>query len=239
MFNIDATKLNALERSVLDALTTYARDHEPPGIVDAAQVCGCSVSQVSKAIRKAGFDGYKPFISYLYYGEKPARQTLPELERLKLVLDEFDVSLVDEMAALLLSHEKIVLFGYGPSYICAQYFEYKLRFCTAGFIACPPDEESVGRMLDDKTLLVILTTTGQYRSFEALLHTAKEREADAVVITEEFNSSLMDNCDRYLVLSRHNQSESLRPYEKTRTVFFIFLEQVVQKILETRAGKEG
>lgn len=57
-----------------------------------------------------------------------------------------------------------------------------------------------------------------------------------VIVTEGFNPSLMDNCDRYLVLSRHNQSDNLRPYEKTRTVFFIFLEQVVQKILETQAG---
>lgn len=236
MFNIDETKLNALERSVLDALAAYARDHEPPVIVDAARVCGCSVSQVSKAIRKAGFVGYKPFIRYLYYGEAPEQPALPEIERLKLVLAEFDSALVDEMADLIRSHEKIVLFGYGPSYLCAQYFEYKLQFCTGGFISSPQDEASVVRLLDAKTLLVILTTTGQFRSFETLLGAAKERGVDAVVVTEEFNPGLMSGCERYFVLSRHNQSGALRPHEKTRTVFFIFLEQVVQKILAENGG---
>jgi DNA-binding MurR/RpiR family transcriptional regulator len=86
--------------------------------------------------------------------------------------------------------------------------------------------------VDSTSLLIILTTTGQYRSFEPTFKDAKESDADVVVVSEEFNSQLMDNCDRYFCLTRHKQSNQLQPHEKTRTIFFIFFEQVVQRILQ-------
>ncbi len=236
MFNIDTTKLNDTERRVVDDLTAYAKGNPAPRIVEAARICGCSVSQVSKAVKKAGFSGYKRFIYYLYYNEQPKEQPLDELDRLKKVISDFDVSQVDEFVDLISRHEKIVLFGYGPSHICAEYFEYKLRFCTSAFITTPPDEQSVKNMLDETSLLAIFTTTGQYRSFEALTQHAKDRGADVVVVSEEFNPLLMENCSRYFVLTQHKQSDELRPYEKTRTVFFIFFEQVIKKILSGRVG---
>jgi len=239
MFRIDATKLNPLERTVLDNLSQYAKTNSPPKIVEAAGICSCSVSQVSKAVKKAGFGGYKQYIRYLYFGEYPKEESLAELERLRRVIDDFDVALVDEMVDLIGRHEKIILFGYGPSFICAQYFEYKLRFCTHDFIATPPDENSVRTMVDEKSLLIILTTTGQFRSFTEVSRHAKSLGADVVVVSEEFNSALMDDCDRYFVLSHHNQPDSLLPHEKTRTVFFIFLEQVVHQILALRKQKES
>lgn len=194
----------------------------------------CSVSNVSKAIKKAGFAGYKAYINFLYFDERPTKATIPEIERLKLVLDEFDITLVHEFVELISQHEKIVLFGYGPSFIAAQYFEYKLRFCTDGFVTTAPDENSLINLVDDSTLLVIFSTTGQYRSFKDLSHQAKERGAEVVVVSEEYNPHLMEDCGRYYVLSNHRQSDELRPYEKTKTVFFIFFEQVIQTILTNR-----
>ena len=238
MINIDATKLNPLERKVLDALSSYSKSHPAPKIVEAASICGCSVSHVSKAVKKAGFGGYKQYIHYLYFGEYPKKETVAELERLKRVIDDFDVSLVDEFVELIRSHKKIILFGYGPSFICAQYVEYKLRFCTDAFITTPPDEASLRTMVDETSLFVIFTTTGQYRSFEEVSRHAKSRGADVIIVSEEFNSLLMDNCDRYFVLSHHKQSDELRPHEKTRTVFFIFFESVVQRILADQRVNE-
>jgi hypothetical protein len=55
-----------------------------------------------------------------------------------------------------------------------------------------------------------------------------------VLVSEEFNPLLMENCNRYFVLTGHKQSDALRPYEKTRTVFFIFFEEVIKRILEGR-----
>ncbi len=232
MIIIDETKLNPLEQRILTTLTAYARKNSEPKIIDAAEICSCSVSQVSKAIKKAGFTGYKQFIRYLYFGDIPQEEKIDELERIKLFMEEFDISLLDEFVELILSHKKIILFGYGPSHICAQYIEYKLRFCTEAFVTTPPDERSLHSIVDKSSLLIILTTTGQYRSFEPTFKDAKESDADVVVVSEEFNSQLMDNCDRYFCLTRHKQSNQLQPHEKTRTIFFIFFEQVVQRILE-------
>ncbi len=239
MFNVDTTKLNALEKKVVDTLVAYKQTGPAPKIPEAAQLCGCSVSQVSKAIKKAGFKGYKDFIQHLYLGKPPQAEGLEELERLKRVIDDFDLSTVDEFVELIYAHEKITLFGYGPSLISAQYFEYKLRFCFSAFVTTAPDEQSAKSLLDRSSLLVIFTTTGQYRSFEALTQEAKRKGADVVVVSEEFNPLLLENCNRYFVLTRHTQSEALKPYEKTRTVFFIFFEQVIQRILlraEKRSG---
>jgi DNA-binding MurR/RpiR family transcriptional regulator len=141
---------------------------------------------------------------------------------------------VNDFVELIGSHAKIIFFGYGPSHICAQYVEYKLRFCTDAFVTTPPDEASVRNMVDDGSLLVFLTTTGQYRSFHDVCLFARSRGTDVVVVTEEFNSRLMAECDRYMVLSHHRQPDELKPYQKTRTVFFIFFEQVIQQILAER-----
>jgi DNA-binding MurR/RpiR family transcriptional regulator len=170
--------------------------------VEAATVCGCSVSQVSKAIKRAGFGGYKQYMRYLYDGELPEQTQLRELERLKQIIDGFDPSLVNDFVELIGSHAKIIFFGYGPSHICAQYVEYKLRFCTDAFVTTPPDEASVRNMVDDGSLLVILTTTGQYRSFHDVCLFARSRGTDVVVVTEEFNSRLMAECDRYMVIQQ-------------------------------------
>lgn len=190
---------------------------------------------MSKAIKKAGFSGYKQYVSYLYHGNQPKTESPKEIERLKRSLADFDQTLVEQFVELINRHEKIILFGYGPSQIVAQYFEYKLRLCVSAFIATPPDEQTVSNMVDDTTLLAIFSTTGQYKSFEGIFKHAKSRGSDVVVISEEFNPLLMETCDRYLVLTQYKQPDSLKPYEKTRTLFFIFIEQVIQEILAARA----
>lgn len=235
MFTVDTTKLNPFDRKIIDELMAHAKSHPAYKIKDAAQICGCSISQVSKAIKKAGFSGYKNFIRVLYSGEQPREPALDELERLKRVIDDFDISAIDEFVSLIDEHERIILFGYGPSLISAQYFEYKLRFCSGAFVTTAPDEHSAKSLLEQASLLVIFTTTGQYRSFKGLALEAKKKEADVVVVSEEFNPVLLGNCNRYFVLTHHNQPDTLKPHEKTRTVFFIFFEQVIQKIQRRKA----
>jgi len=234
MLNVDMARLNPSERKIVDELVAHAKSSPSFKITEAAQICGCSVSQVSKAIKKAGFNGYKNFIQVLYAGERPRAPALDELERLKRVIEDFDTAVIDEFVSLIYEHEKIILFGYGPSLISTQYFEYKLRFCSNAFVTTAPDEQSAKSMLDRSNLLVIFTTTGQYRSFKSLTIEAKKKGADVVVVSEEFNPLLLENCNRYFVLTRHKQSETLKPHEKTRTVFFIFFEQVIQKILRDK-----
>ena len=235
MFNVDTTRLNPGERKIVDDLMAHAKSNPAFKITEAAGICGCSISQVSKAIKKAGFSGYKNFIHVLYTGERPPAPALAELERLKRVIDDFDLSAIDEFVSLLDEHERIIFFGYGPSLISAQYFEYKLRFCSSARVTTAPDGPSAKSMLEQSSLLVIFTATGQYRSFKSLASEAKKKGTEVVVVSEEFNPLLLENCNRHFVLTRHKQSDTLKPHEKTRTVFFIFFEQVIQKIQRDQA----
>lgn len=239
MFNIDTTKLNDSERKIIELILLHSKGNPAPTITEAAKICQCSVSQISKSVKKAGFSGYKQFISYAYFGEEPKKDTVEEIERLKRFLKDFDIKLVTEFASLISQHDKIILFGYGPSAICAQYFEYKLRLCSNAMVITAPDEQSAKSMLNSASLLVIFTTTGQYRSFEKLTLEAKFKKAEVVVISEEFNPQLMENCDHYYVLTQHRQPEDLKPYEKTRTIFFIFLEQVILTLLNQNNHRTG
>lgn len=235
MFNVDTSRLTPPDRRIVDELMAYSRHHPPFRIAEAAAICGCSISGVSKAVRKAGFSGYKHFIRVLYSGEQPREPGLDELDRLKRIIEEFDLSVVDEFASLINEHERIILFGYGPSLISAQYLEYKLRFCSGAFVTTAPDEVSARSLLEQASLLVIFTATGQYRPFGDLAREATAKGADVVVVSEEFNPQLLDICTRYFVLTRHVQPDTLKPHEKTRTVFFIFLEEVIRRIQRDRA----
>ena len=51
------------------------------------------------------------------------------------------------------------------------------------------------------------------------------------MVAEEYNTDLFSQCDRIFWLSKYNQPNDLKPYEKSRTVFFIFLEEVMQRII--------
>jgi len=231
MISIDTTRLNPLEKHVLETLAIHAKGHARPTIVEAARRCECSVSHVSKAIKKAGFAGYKRYIDYLYTGETPRKETRDEIERLKRILTTFDVTLVDNFVELVRSHSRIVVFGYGPSYIIAQYVEYKLRLCLEAVVTTPPDENTLRSLLGPDTLLVILTATGQYRSFHEVAAYARTRGTEVVVVSEEYNSVLMEDCQRYIVLANEKQPDDLEPYQKTRTLFLVFFEQVILKLL--------
>ncbi len=234
MINIDFNKLNPLEKQIHDQLLKYSQEHQDIKINIAAEMCDCSVSKISKFVKKLGFANYKQYMDFLYGKEIHQKNSSSELERLQNFINDFDPSMVDDFIQLLNKHEKVILFGYGPSFISAQYFEYKLRISTNKFISTAPDEITVNTMVDENTLLIVLTTTGAFRSFENIYQLAKKKGCEVLLIAKEYNTSLMSNCDRIIWLSRFPQSDQLKPHEKSRTVFFIFIEEVIQRLLSIR-----
>lgn len=231
MINIDLNKLNPLEGQIYETLLAFSKDNSNIKITQAAQVCGCSVSKISKFVKKLGFNNYKQYMDFLYGKEVHQKKSSSELERIKNFIDDFDISLVDEFIELMNSYEKIVLFGYGPSFICTQYFEYKLRINTNKFVISVPDEISLETLIDDNSLLVIFSTTGKFKSFEKIYNLSKESNCKVLLIAEEYNTSLLSNCDKVFWLSKISQSNDLKPHEKSRITFFIFIEEVIQHII--------
>jgi len=230
MINIDFNKLNPLEKKINEILMNYAKKAPDVTINEAAELCGCSISKISKFVKKLGFSNYKQYVDFIYGRVQPQQKFSTELERLKSFIDDFDGSLVDEFIELMQAHEKIILFGYGPSFICAQYFEYKLRIETNKVVIAVPDEISVENLIDDSSLLIIFSTTGQFRSFNPIYRIAKEKGCSVLLIIEEYNPNLQAGYDRIFWLSKYPQPQELKPYEKSRTVFFIFIEEVIQRL---------
>ena len=234
MFNIDFGKLNPLEIQIHNKLDEYAKSNETIRINTAAELCGCSVSKISKFVKKLGFANFRQYLDFLQGRDIPQVNLTNELARIRQYIDDFNDALVDELLALIESHDKIVFFGYGPSFLCAQYLEYRLRIFTNKTIMAVADEISVASMTDKNTLLILLTVTGTFHSFENVYAESKKRGCEVAMIVEEYNTELFSQCDRVFWLCRYPQPERLLPYEKSRTVFFIFFEEVIQRILHRK-----
>lgn len=230
MINIDLNNLNPLEKEIYNTLNQKALSIPNIRITQAAEFCGCSISKISKVVKKLGFINYKQFMGFLYGDTTPVITESNELKRLKQFIDDFDPKIVDDFINMIDKFERIILFGYGPSYIAAQYFEYKLHTITNKYSIALQDVLSVKNMADSKTLLVIFTTTGTFKSFEDVYKSTKENGCTVLVVSEEYNPSLVNSCDNLFWLSKYNQSNNLKPHEKTRTVFFIFIEEVIQRL---------
>lgn len=231
MINIDINNLNPLETEIYNTLNQKVLIVPSIKITQAAEFCNCSISKISKVVKKLGFTNYKQFMRFLYGETMPTNTESGELRRLKKFIDDFDPKVVDDFITLLNQHERIILFGYGPSYIVAQYFEYKLHTITNKYSFAMQDVISVKNMADNKSLLVIFTATGSFKSFKDIYENAKEKGCTVLVISEEYNPSLVNACDNLFWLSKYNQSGELKPHEKSRTVFFIFIEEVIHKLM--------
>lgn len=231
MINVNLSVLNPLEQQIHAKLQDYSRQHSNIRISEAAELCDCSVSKISKFVKKLGFDNYKQYLDFLYEREVSSKENSDELTRISKFIEEFDEKKVYELIKLIESHEKIILFGYGPSLICAQYFEYRLRTITNKVIFAVADEISISSMADESSLLILLTVTGRFHTFENIYNTAKSKSCQVALVVEEYNTDLFKQCDHIFWLSEYNQPNDLLPYEKSRTVFFIFLEEVIQKLM--------
>lgn len=232
MININFSVLNPLEKQIHAKLLEYSKNQPTIKITEAATICDCSVSKISKFIKKLGFINYKQYMDFLYGREISSTQQSDELRRIQKFIDDFSEDKADELTSLIDQHDKIVLFGYGPSLICAQYFEYRLRTCTNKLIIAVADEISVASMTNESTLLILLTVTGRFHTFENIYNASKEKGGEVVIVVEEYNAELFHQCDKIFWLSQYPQPETLLPYEKSRTVFFVFLEEVIQKLMK-------
>lgn len=230
MININIETLNMLERRIHETLSVQSQTRDTIRIIKAAELCGCSVSKISKFAKKLGFTNYKQYLDFLYGKTIPEANHSRELTRLRRFIEDFDHSKAKELVELIRRHEKIVLFGYGPSLLCAQYFEYRLRTCTDKTAIAAADELSVATMNDNKTLLLIFTVTGRFRSFADIYRNARQKGANVALIIEEYNTEIWNDCDKIFCLCPNAQSAGLRPYEKNRTILFIFMEEVIREL---------
>jgi DNA-binding MurR/RpiR family transcriptional regulator len=239
VLNVDLNKLNPLEKELYTLIRQYAKEHEKIRITDVAEYCDVSPSKISKFVKKMGFSNFKQYSSFLSDNTSTTTTSSNELKRLLSFVKDFDDALVHELVDAIKKYPKVILFGYGPSLLCAQYFEYRLRTCTNKIIVATSDELSVSSIIDDQTLIIIMTVTGTFSSFETIYANAKQKGSEVVMVVEEYNKALLKQCDHIFWLAQEKQSDVLKPYEKTRTVFFIFFEEVVLRLQESSRMQEN
>jgi len=234
MITIDLDALNPLEKQIHEQMTRHSKMMSTIRINQAAEFCHCSVSKISKFVKKVGFSNYKQYLDFLYGKDISPMDSSNELNRVRSFIDSFETAMVMELLALIDRHDKIALFGYGPSFLCARYFEYRFRNCSDKTFMAVSDEITLNNMVDESTLLLIITETGRFLSFQDVYAGAKQKGARVVIIAEEYNTELFNQCDRIFWLSPTSQPMHLQPYEKSRTLFFIFFEEIIQRLLQRR-----
>lgn len=235
MITVDLSTLNPLEKQIHKQMIRHSKTMPTIRINQAADLCRCSASKISKFVKKLGFRNYRQYIDFLYGKDIRPVKFSGELNRVKSFIKTFDTSMVDDLLSLINIHDKIILFGYGPSQLCAQYFEYRFRNCSDKTTMAVSDEVLLNNMVDKTTLLLIITETGRFRSFQDIYHAAKQKGGRVVIISEEYNTELFNQCDRIFWLTESPQPMHLKPYEKSRTLFFIFLEEIIQNFLRRRS----
>lgn len=234
MINIDLNALNAYEKKLHEKLVEFGTKDKKITISQASEICLCSISKISKFVRKLGFSDFKSYASYIIGSPVLENNLSTELDRIKNYINDFNYTIIDKLYEEILKHDKIILFGYGPSYICAQYVEYKLRFILNKIVVAVGDEFAAKKLLSDNSLLLVITTTGEFMSFESLMTYSKEVNSSFLMLIEEYNLKVLEYCENVYFLTNNTQSTVNMPYHKTRTIFFIFFEELIKKFLENK-----
>jgi len=110
MINIDINNLNPLEKEIYNTLTQKVLTVPNIRITQAAEYCDCSISKISKVVKKLGFRNYKQFMGFLYGEEISVNSETSELKRLRRFIDDFDPKVVDDFIKLLNQHERVIPF---------------------------------------------------------------------------------------------------------------------------------
>ncbi|WP_264537502.1 MurR/RpiR family transcriptional regulator [Flavobacterium sp. N1736] len=228
MYSVNKELLNSLEKNIYSILIQEIKRNNTLSITDAASICDCSPSKISKFVHKLGFKNYKEYLAFI--SGKTATVITNESERLNKFLENFNSEIIDEFTAYIQKFEKIILFGYGPSFIAGQYFEYKLRNLLEIPIWAVAHETSINDLLSKNNLVIIFSVTGQFKSFKELYENVISKNSKVAFILEENRTEFLEAYDYTITLSNYLQNPELLPHEKTRTTFFAFIEAVIKKL---------
>lgn len=226
--------MNSLDIEIHNRLTEEVKKNESLTIVEAAKLCNCSPSKISKFVKKIGFQNYKQYRDFISR-KKPITKTYSnEFERIHHFLDTFDLTLIDRFIQEISHYKKVALMGYGPSKYCAQYFQFKLQLFSTQTIIVLDDELTASSIIDKDTILIIFSATGAYNSFRNFQNLAKEKNAGFLMLVEEYNTAVIPEYGEIIFLTDTFQTLSPVPYEKSRIIFFIFIEEVIAHYIRNR-----
>jgi DNA-binding MurR/RpiR family transcriptional regulator len=224
-------RLNDLEISIHNRLTLESKENPNLTITEAAKLSGVSPSKISKLVKKMGFSGYKEYFRFLTGKELIKQKKLnSEFARIKDFMENFDESTVDYLAGLIQQSDKILLFGYGPTNFCMEYFEYKLNFTLNKNVIRVSQPSLIPDLLTEDSLLLIFSVAGKFANFDPLFEEAKKHHAKSLLVMEEMNTDLTLDASEIIFLTKSHQDEHLKSHEKTRTILLMYIEEVIRQL---------
>jgi len=229
MIKVDYNNLNLLEKKLLEG-TKESIQHNPKiSITELSKCFDVSTSKVSKFVKKLGFESFKQYKSFIVGEENQSRAShvSDELQRISEYISEFDEQLAYDFWIKIKDCNKLVIYGLGPSYICADYFAYRLRTFSDVFTLATNDLTVVKNADNIDTKLLVLSTTGMFKPLNDDLNGLKYKEM--IFLFEEFRHFPDLQANTLFYLTNSTGDSSLKAYEKSRTLFFIFLEEIIQK----------
>lgn len=231
MLNLGLDNLRNSEKKTHELLIRTITNNKQIRIIDAAELCGVSPSTISKLVKKMGFENFKQYKLY-FSGQQTIskKNNSSEVDRLVKFLESYDPKTADDFISVFSGFKKAIIFGLGPSYISCEYFAYKLAPLTNQNIFVTDQEDYAKQLADEETLFIVFSVTGKFTSFENLFESIKKNGAKVMFILEEYINTSNSVADYVFYLSNYEQSKSLLPFEKTRTVFFIFIEEIIYKL---------
>lgn len=230
---IQLDHLNDLERSIHQRLSEESRIQTTITITEAAKLTNVSPSKISKFVKKLGFSGYKEYFRFLTGKELVKRKKLnSEFARIQNFMENFDEETVDYLVELIQQAQKILLFGYGPTNFCMEYFEYKLNFTLNKNVIRVSQASLIPDLLTEDSLLLIFSVAGKFASFDPLFEEAKRHNAKSLLVMEELNPDISLDASEIVFLTKSHQARYLKSHEKTRTILLMYIEEVIRKLNE-------
>lgn len=154
-----------------------------------------------------------------------------EFSRIQEFMENFDTETVSYLADLIKKYDKIILFGYGHTNICMEYFEYKLTYTVDKNVIRATQASLIPSLLTENSLLLVFSVAGKFAQFDTLFEEAKKHHAKSILVIEELNSTLTLDNSEIIYLTKSHQDEKLTSHEKTRTILFMFIEEVIRKLM--------
>ncbi len=236
--NINFKILNELEQTIHKQLSAALLDDNLLSITNAAKLCDVSPSKISKFCKKLGFENYKQYKIYITTGKLiPFNNKSEELQRLEKYIKTFNPNTSTKLAKLIHKSNRIILCGMGPSLIAVEYFAYRLRIVTCCDVMTSNEDFFMKNHMTNNSLLIIFTATGLFQSYANIVNYCESNNFKYIIICEE-NNHIDEYANKNLLyLTNSTQVNKKLPYEKTRTIWFIYIEEVLTSLAQMGDAK--
>lgn len=208
-------------------------------IIDIANEANVSKALVVKFCKKCGFTGFKELKYYIENTQNREQQSNDFIDNQELKINNFfqmirtNPQMIDQLVNGINQSDYVVMYGKGPSLGVAKYFAPRLSSVAKKPIIVQEDEQLMQLELRNKTNKCIIFLSASLKTGAILekINIAQASTQNTFVISENINSEIY--VKNQIILDRQNPQYNYEQI-RDRSLFFIYLELVVNKFITKR-----